>query len=66
MHDQEQFVDEDTYFAVREEQLVRKLERSGYGRQVATGHHEYPSRGRAGHVIDPGLAAHAGCACRAG
>jgi hypothetical protein len=26
MHDQEQFVDEDTYFAVREEQLVRKLE----------------------------------------
>jgi len=33
MHDQEQFVDEDTYFAVREEQLVRKLERSGYTRR---------------------------------
>jgi DMSO/TMAO reductase YedYZ molybdopterin-dependent catalytic subunit len=33
MHDQEQFVDEDTYFAVREEQLVRSLERSGYTRR---------------------------------
>ena len=33
MHDQEQFVDEDRYFAVREEQLVRKLERSGYSRR---------------------------------
>jgi DMSO/TMAO reductase YedYZ molybdopterin-dependent catalytic subunit len=33
MHDQEQFVDEETYFAVREEQLVRKLERSGYTRR---------------------------------
>ena len=33
MRDQEQFVDEDTYFAVREEQLVRQLERSGYTRR---------------------------------
>jgi hypothetical protein len=31
--DREQFVDEDTYFAVREEQLVQKLERSGYTRR---------------------------------
>jgi DMSO/TMAO reductase YedYZ molybdopterin-dependent catalytic subunit len=30
---QEQFADEDTYFAVREEQLVHKLERSGYTRR---------------------------------
>ena len=33
MHDQEQFVDEDTYFAVRGKQLVRKLEQSGYTRR---------------------------------
>src|SRR5437588_350379 len=30
----EQLVDEDAYFAVREEQLVRRLERAGYTRRT--------------------------------
>src|SRR5947209_19272733 len=33
MHDREQFADEETYFALREEQLIHKLERSGYTRR---------------------------------